>query len=94
MPPKKIRCGAKDGGVQCKEGVSRIVGECGFCGGCFCGRHRLLEDHRCSGLEDVSCHPAFASFSAGNTPVDENEDPVLHVAKGGDGNKRKEKKDF
>lgn len=64
MPPKKIRCGAVDGGIRCSEGVSRIVGECGFCGGCFCGKHRLLEDHKCKGLEDVSVHPAFVGFAS------------------------------
>ncbi len=48
MPPKKIRCSFKD----CKEQAQRIVGDCGFCGGKFCGKHRLLEEHKCSGLED------------------------------------------
>jgi len=48
MPPKKIRCTHKD----CKEAAQRIVGECGFCNGTFCGKHRLLEDHKCTGLED------------------------------------------
>lgn len=52
MPPKKIRCNYKD----CKEGAQRIIGDCGFCNGHFCGRHRLLEDHKCDGLEDV-CYP-------------------------------------
>lgn len=50
MPPKKIRCTYKD----CKEGAQRIIGDCGFCQGHFCGKHRLLEDHKCDGLEDVS----------------------------------------
>lgn len=48
MPPKKIRCNFKD----CKDAAQRIVGDCGFCSGHFCGRHRLLEDHKCEGLED------------------------------------------
>jgi len=48
MPPKKIRCTFKD----CKEGAQRIIGDCGFCKGHYCGKHRLLEDHRCDGLED------------------------------------------
>ena len=48
MPPKKIRCTFKD----CKEVAQRIVGDCGFCSGHFCGKHRMLEDHKCSGLED------------------------------------------
>ncbi|KAF2177397.1 AN1-type zinc finger protein [Zopfia rhizophila CBS 207.26] len=48
MPPKKIRCNFKD----CKDAAQRIVGDCGFCSGHFCGKHRLLEDHKCEGLED------------------------------------------
>lgn len=61
MPPKKIRCTAHD----CKETAQRIVGDCGFCNGHFCGKHRLLEDHKCTGLEDVSRppYPAFASIA-------------------------------
>ena len=48
MPVKKLRCTFTD----CKEPAQRIVGDCGFCAGHFCGRHRMLEDHKCSGLED------------------------------------------
>ncbi|KAF1970389.1 hypothetical protein BU23DRAFT_211692 [Bimuria novae-zelandiae CBS 107.79] len=48
MPPKKIRCSFK----TCKDAAQRIVGDCGFCAGHFCGKHRLLEDHKCEGLED------------------------------------------
>ncbi|KAK4612021.1 AN1-type zinc finger protein TMC1 [Fulvia fulva] len=46
--PKKIRCNAKD----CKEKAQLIVGDCGFCKGHFCGKHRMLESHNCTGLED------------------------------------------
>ncbi|KAF2459346.1 hypothetical protein BDY21DRAFT_281956 [Lineolata rhizophorae] len=45
---KKIRCSHK----ACRELAQRIVGDCGFCDGRFCARHRLLEDHACKGLED------------------------------------------
>jgi len=48
MRPKKIICNYKD----CRDGAQRIVGDCGFCNGHFCGKHRLLEDHKCEGLED------------------------------------------
>jgi len=48
MAGKKIRCGAK----ECRERAQAIVGDCTFCQGHFCGKHRLLEDHKCSGLED------------------------------------------
>ncbi|KAL1898745.1 hypothetical protein Cpir12675_001748 [Ceratocystis pirilliformis] len=47
---KKTRCTFK----ECRDVAQRIVGDCGFCHGHFCGKHRLLEDHKCSGLEDVS----------------------------------------
>ncbi len=55
MPPKKIRCTFK----ECKEAAQRIIGECGFCNGNFCGKHRLLEDQKCTGLEDVSSSSTF-----------------------------------
>ncbi|KAH6609640.1 hypothetical protein Trco_002986 [Trichoderma cornu-damae] len=51
--PKKLRCTAKD----CREPAQRIVGDCTFCNGHFCGKHRLLEDHKCSGLEDTLASP-------------------------------------
>ncbi|EDN08529.1 conserved hypothetical protein [Histoplasma mississippiense (nom. inval.)] len=47
-PSRKPRCNFKD----CKELAQRIVGDCGFCNGHFCGKHRMLESHACSGLED------------------------------------------
>ncbi|KAM0796515.1 putative polyubiquitin [Usnea florida] len=47
-PGKKQKCTFKD----CKDGAQRIVGDCSFCQGHFCGKHRMLEDHKCSGLED------------------------------------------
>jgi len=48
MPPKKQRCTFK----ECRDFAQRIIGDCAFCEGNFCGKHRLLEDHKCDGLED------------------------------------------
>ncbi|KAI8963747.1 hypothetical protein F5Y11DRAFT_136964 [Daldinia sp. FL1419] len=53
MAPQKPRCTFK----ECRSAAQRIVGDCGFCDGHFCAKHRLLEDHKCSGLEDVSMNP-------------------------------------
>lgn len=58
MAPKKIRCKADD----CKEAVQRMFGDCGFCQRQFCAKHRLPEDHTCSGLDDVC-----ASYKASMT---------------------------
>ena len=57
MPPKRIRCTAS----ECREPAQRIVGDCSFCEGHFCGKHRLLEDHKCTGLEDVSPCPLMTT---------------------------------
>ena len=46
--PKKPKCNFKD----CKDKAQPIVGDCGFCQGHFCGKHRMLESHACTGLED------------------------------------------
>ncbi|KAG0154969.1 hypothetical protein PDIDSM_542 [Penicillium digitatum] len=48
MPPRKPRCNFK----ECKEAAQRIVGDCSFCTGHFCSKHRMLEAHSCTGLED------------------------------------------
>jgi hypothetical protein len=45
----KPRC-SKDG---CKTFAQPIVGDCGFCQKRFCGKHRMLESHNCSGLDDA-----------------------------------------
>lgn len=45
--PKKPKCSFKD----CKEKAQLIVGDCGFCKGHFCSKHRMLESHACEGLE-------------------------------------------
>ena len=45
--PKKVKCQFKD----CKDRAQPIVGDCGFCSGHYCGKHRMLESHACSGLE-------------------------------------------
>ncbi|EHA52053.1 hypothetical protein MCOR27_005187 [Pyricularia oryzae] len=37
--------------ANCKS-PAHMAGDCGFCNKHFCGKHRLLEDHKCEGLED------------------------------------------
>ncbi|OBA22177.1 hypothetical protein METBIDRAFT_148209 [Metschnikowia bicuspidata var. bicuspidata NRRL YB-4993] len=44
---KKNRCSFK----SCSASPLRMVGDCGQCNGKFCAKHRLLEDHLCSGLQ-------------------------------------------
>jgi len=46
MPVKKKTCTFPN----CTAPQIRIVGDCTFCEGKFCTKHRLLEDHQCPGL--------------------------------------------
>ncbi|KAI1466081.1 uncharacterized protein F4812DRAFT_96256 [Daldinia caldariorum] len=68
MAPQKPRCTFK----ECKSAAQRIVGDCGFCDGHFCAKHRLLEDHKCSGLEDVSMSPNPSEPSPCPCPSENN----------------------
>ena len=63
MAPSKPRCTFK----ECKGAAQRIVGDCAFCDGHYCAKHRLLEDHKCTGLEDVSTAPEEDPFSSSTT---------------------------
>lgn len=36
---------------HCTSNQLRMVGDCQFCQGKFCSKHRLLENHNCSGLK-------------------------------------------
>lgn len=76
MPSKKLRCGAK----ECREQAQRFVGDCGFCNGHFCGKHRLLEDHKCTGLEDVSRVPSSpASEASASSELSSSEIESLDI---------------
>lgn len=44
---KKNRCLFK----TCSLAPLRMVGDCSLCHGKFCAKHRLLEDHVCTGLQ-------------------------------------------
>lgn len=44
---KKNKCSFQ----SCSGTALRMVGDCSHCGGKFCAKHRLLEDHYCQGLQ-------------------------------------------
>lgn len=44
---KKNKCSFQ----SCSGTPLRMVGDCSHCGGKFCAKHRLLEDHYCQGLQ-------------------------------------------
>lgn len=38
--------------TNCTSAPLRGVGDCGLCEGRFCSRHRLMEQHKCTGLQN------------------------------------------
>lgn len=46
LRPKRNRCQAS----ECGAAAQKIVGDCSFCAGHFCARHRMLEAHACPEL--------------------------------------------
>ena len=48
MAPRKPKCSFE----ECSAKAQPIVGDCDFCKKVYCGTHRLLEEHKCEGLED------------------------------------------
>lgn len=38
--------------VDCKDHIAKFIGDCEFCKGQFCSKHRLMESHECQGLAD------------------------------------------
>lgn len=51
MPaPRRLKCSL----TECRLPAAPITGDCTFCDGHYCSKHRLLESHKCKNLEDVS----------------------------------------
>lgn len=77
---KKNRCTFK----ECQLTAQRIVGDCGFCQGHFCSKHRLLEDHKCEGLEDVGIPGDLEclSTSASSTSTSSSTQSSLTTSRG------------
>ncbi|ODV92736.1 hypothetical protein CANCADRAFT_21234 [Tortispora caseinolytica NRRL Y-17796] len=50
----RLRGGAKSrcSMSKCTSAPLRLVGDCQFCDGHFCSKHRLLEHHNCRGLKN------------------------------------------
>jgi hypothetical protein len=63
---KKVKCSFE----SCKAAAQRIVGDCSFCNGHFCSSHRLLEDHKCQNLEDVSSQQLLLSLASEESEED------------------------
>lgn len=49
--PKKKKSKKKCSFGNCSSNYLRMVGDCHHCNGRYCAKHRLLEDHICSGLQ-------------------------------------------
>ncbi|CAJ2502743.1 Uu.00g101370.m01.CDS01 [Anthostomella pinea] len=73
MPSLKPRCTFK----ECRSAAKPMMGDCGFCDGHYCAKHRLLEDHKCTGLEDVSSTPPQAPVHSPSPAARETSDDAV-----------------
>jgi len=54
MAPRRPKCeyNRDKADKRCTNPAQPIIGDCGFCNGHYCSKHRQLEEHCCTGLED------------------------------------------
>ncbi|KAJ2897214.1 hypothetical protein MKZ38_004861 [Zalerion maritima] len=83
MAPKKPRCQLNEKTEDaCRSPAQLMLGPCDFCKHLYCSKHRLLEDHKCPGLEDV-CDSLSSSTSSPNPRQNPEEIEWWKVGLGG-----------
>lgn len=71
MAPKRPRCQLDEKTETACRSPAQLIGTCDLCKKRYCSKHRLYEDHKCPGLEDVcSLGPLFFPSS---TPPNRDE---------------------
>lgn len=70
---KKDRCGLE----KCGSAAVKFVGDCQFCQGHFCSRHRLMENHSCQGLK--SCKEQMHQRNANKLAAEQTIVPKIQI---------------
>ena len=70
---KKNQCYFSD----CKHTFVRYIGDCNFCRGHFCSKHRILENHLCEGLQ--SCKDEMHKRNADKLAKEQTEAPKIQI---------------
>ncbi|BAO39547.1 AN1-type zinc finger protein YOR052C [Kluyveromyces marxianus] len=70
---KKDRCCFE----KCNSAAVKFIGDCNFCEGHFCSKHRLLENHQCQGLK--SCKDQMHQRNADKLHKEQPIIPKIHI---------------
>ncbi|CDO94967.1 unnamed protein product [Kluyveromyces dobzhanskii CBS 2104] len=62
---------------KCSSTAVKFIGDCNFCDGHFCSKHRLLENHLCQGLK--SCKDQMHQRNADKLHKEQPIVPKIHI---------------
>ncbi|CAG98518.1 Tmc1p [Kluyveromyces lactis] len=62
---------------KCSSSAVKFIGDCNFCDGHFCSKHRLLENHQCQGLK--SCKDQMHQRNADKLHKEQPIVPKIHI---------------
>lgn len=62
---------------KCSSAASKFIGDCNFCKGHFCSKHRLMENHACEGLR--SCKEAMHKRNADKLAREQTRAPKIQI---------------
>lgn len=62
---------------KCGSAASKFIGDCNFCKGHFCSKHRLMENHACEGL--TSCKEAMHKRNADKLQKEQTRAPKIQI---------------
>lgn len=62
---------------KCGSPASKFIGDCNFCKGHFCSKHRLMENHACEGL--TSCKEAMHKRNADKLEREQTRAPKIQI---------------
>lgn len=61
----------------CSSAASKFIGDCNFCKGHFCSKHRLMENHACNGL--TSCKEQLHQRNADKLEAEQTKAPKIQI---------------
>ncbi|AJU02759.1 hypothetical protein H811_YJM1400O00222 [Saccharomyces cerevisiae YJM1400] len=61
----------------CSNAASKFIGDCNFCKGHFCSKHRLMENHACNGL--TSCKEQLHQRNADKLEAEQTKAPKIQI---------------
>lgn len=62
---------------KCTSAASKFIGDCNFCKGHYCSKHRLMENHACEGL--TTCKEAMHKRNAEKLAAEQTRAPKIQI---------------